>query len=144
VIASIPPDPKQPTVMASAHDLYIELNPPKPDVQVAGEGADQGPPIPPMRVTGVVLGNVVSAVLQLGDGNNAQFVNVVPGKMIPEGNPVYRVASIESGTVTLVRRWEEGNRKGVQRIEVTLSGSSNRGGAGGPSFGGGSPAGDFN
>lgn len=146
VIGSIPPKPGQPTVMATAHDLFLELNPPKPDVEVAGEGADQGPPIPPMRVSGIVLGNVVSAVLQLGDGNNSQFINVVPGKMIPEGNPVYRVASIENGSVTLVRRWEEGNRKGVQRIEVTLSGSANRGGGNfGGGGGGGVPAsGEFN
>jgi hypothetical protein len=144
VIGSIPPDPKAPTIMSTPHDLFLELNPPKPEVEVAEQGADQGPPIPPMRVSGIVLGNVVSAVIQLGDGNAAQFINVVPGKMIPEGNPVYRVASIENGTVTLVRRWEQGNRKGVQRIDVTLAGSSNRGGGNFGGGGGGVSAPDFN
>ena len=137
VILSIPSPPNAPTEYASAHDLFVELNPPKPEVEVSEQGADQGPPIPSMRVSGIVLGNVVSAVIQLGDGNAAQFINVVPGKMFPESNPVYRVASIENGAVTLVRRWEEGNRKGVQRIEVTLSGSRGGGNSGGPSFGGG-------
>jgi hypothetical protein len=49
---------------------------------------------------------------------------VIPGKMIPESNPVYRVERIEQDKVHLTRRWEMGTRKGTQKIEVLVAGSS--------------------
>jgi hypothetical protein len=104
---------------ALAHDIYNELNPPKP--QVVGEGEEEGgPPVPPMRVAGVMMGAQVSAIMQVG----SEHFQVIPGKMIPESNPVYRVERIEQDKVHLTRRWEMGTRKGTQKIEVLVAGSS--------------------
>lgn len=119
VLASIPRPTQGPVVLAEAHDLWKELNPPKPPEQV-DTTEDAGPPVPPMRVTGIVLGSQVAAVLQIG----SQYMQVTPGRMIPEGNPVYRVERIETDRVVLTRRWQAGERKGVQRIEVNLAGGA--------------------
>ena len=125
VIGSIPPPPppaKPPVFLSPEVPLYEELRPPEPP-QVA-ENDNDGPPIPPMRVAGIVFGSQVSATLQIGD----QYFQATPGKMLPEGNPIFRVDRVEQDRVILSRRWEEGQRKGVQRIEVALSsGTGSRG-----------------
>lgn len=142
VIRSIP-DTERPVFLADAHPLYQELYKPKETVAVSDD-ENEGPPVPPMRVTAVVLGSQVSALMQIG----GEFFSVVPGQSIPSrDNPIYRVEQIEAGKVVLTRRWEEGSRKGVQRIEVPISQAAGGGGAqrGGPRFGSpsglGSPAG---
>jgi hypothetical protein len=119
--------------IAEAHPLYQELNPPKPQVQLATDDND-GPPVPAMRVSATVEGFQVAAILQMGD----QYFQVTPGKMIPDDNPVFRVEKIEKDKVLLTRRWRLGNRKGVQRITVPLVGSATQT-AGTP--GGGFPGG---
>lgn len=107
------------TVNSLPHDLYSELSPPKPAVANEGE-EDGGPPVPPMRVAGVMMGAQVSAIMQMGN----ETFQVTPGKMIPESNPTYRVERIEQDKVFLSRRWEFGPRKGTQKIEVGLAGSA--------------------
>lgn len=112
--------------VASSHDLYAEIRPPKPAVQQDG-GEDGGPPIPAMRVSGVVQGtSQITALLQIG----SEFIQVTPGAMIPRDNPVYRVERIERDKVVLTRRWEQGEKKGTQRIEVSLAGNAPAAGAG--------------
>jgi hypothetical protein len=126
------PQPKE--SVAPELDVYKELYKPKADVKVtSGEDQNDGPPIPAMRVAGVIFGSSAgpTATMQIGD----QFIQVTPGKMIPEGNPVFRVERIEQEKVVLSRRWEMGSKHGVQRIEVTLAGSAGR--AGGAGFAGG-------
>lgn len=117
VIDNIPVD-KKPDVLAQEHRIYQdELYKPKPPVDVTKDEPGEGPPIPTMRVAGVVYGKQISATLQIGD----QYMQVTPGQMIPASNPIYRVDRIEQETVHLSRRWEMGERKGVQRIEVGLT-----------------------
>lgn len=133
---SVPRPPPTPEAVADAHDLYQELNPPKPPVQVVDDAGDTGgPPIPPMRVAGFVEGAQLSAILQIGSGVGGTYVQAIPGKVIRYGAFSYRVESLEQGKVTLVNRWEIGNRKGTQRIEVTLQAAANRL-AGAPTVGG--------
>ncbi len=127
VLETIPKTPEQPDAVAPDHDIYAELYQPKSEVQLSDDETD-GPPIPSMRVTGIILGNQVSALMQIG----SEFMQVTPGKWIPnDTNPIYRVERIEQGKVVLTRRWEEGNRKGVQRIEVGIAGTGGQGRAGG-------------
>lgn len=136
VLDSIPDPPPPPDVAAQAHNIYVEeLYKPKPVTQVGDQEENEGPPIPTMRVAGVVYGRQVSATLQIGQ----QYMQVTPGQMIPASNPVYRVESIEQDTVHLSRRWEMGSRKGVQRIEVGLSARAAT--PGGGAFNGGGAAG---
>jgi hypothetical protein len=96
-----------------------------------------------MRVAGIVQGSdQLSAMIQMGD----VFMQVTPGNMIPEGNPVYRVERIEPSKVVLTRRWEMGERTGVQRIEVALANgqSQNQGfGMSGAGYPGGGMAGGY-
>lgn len=131
VIGSIPPPPTRPeaVVVAPELDVYKELYTPENEPLVSGDESTDGPPIPPMRVAGVIFGNRAgpTATLQMGE----QFIQVTPGKMIPEGNPVYRVERIEQDKVVLTRRWEMAGREGVQRIEVSLAGSASRPAGGG-------------
>jgi hypothetical protein len=104
--------------LAFPHDIYQnELY--KPPLPVTPGDDDQGgPPVPAMRVAGIVQGtDQLSAMLQMGDA----FLHVTPGNMIPEHNPIYRVERIEPDKVILTRRWEVGTRKGTQRIEVALA-----------------------
>jgi hypothetical protein len=117
VIASIPPDPEAPSIDAPAHHLWQELNPPQPS-DPAADAVGGGPAVPAMRLSGVIIGHQVSALLDL----NGEHLHITPGKMIPEENPVFRVESIERDKAILTRRWEMGGRKGVQRIEVIQSG----------------------
>jgi len=134
----VPPDL---TIPGPQENLYFELSPPKPASPVEqGEGL-AGPPIPAMRVSAIVRGDQITALLQIGE----QFVQVTPGIMVPKNNPVYRVERIENERVILVRRWTEGTRKGVQRIEVTLQGAAQQAGGGTftPSPGPGGPAPNF-
>lgn len=136
-IGSIPKPvgpPELPETMAPELHVYSELNPPKPKDVVEDDDV-AGPPIPPMRVAGVVFGNQVTATLQIGD----QFLQVRPGQMIPDGNPVYRVERIEQDRVELVRRWQRGDKKGVQRFEVTLQGGAQQRNPGSGFYGGGRP-----
>jgi hypothetical protein len=116
VIDSVPTIDLPPT-LAAPHNLFAELYTPKPPEGVS-EDEGEGPPVPPMRVAGIIHGNdQLTAMIQMGD----VFMTVTPGNMIPEGNPVYRVERIEQDKVFLSRRWELGDRKGVQRIEVALA-----------------------
>lgn len=146
VLDSVPPPPEGPVAMAQMHNIYVEeLYKPKPVVLVDDQEDTAGPPIPTMRVAGVVYGRQVSATLQIGQ----QYIQVTPGQMVPASNPIYRVDSIEQDTVHLSRRWEIGNRKGVQRIEVGLAARAASPGGGGfggapggyPGSGGGYPGG---
>lgn len=131
VLKSIPEPPNAPEAMSPKHDLYTELYEPPASVTVSDD-ENEGPPVPPMRVTGIILGTQVSALMQIG----GEFLQVTPGKWLPnENNPIYRVERIEQGKVILTRKWEEGNRKGIQRIEVGISGAA--GGGTGPRPGGG-------
>jgi hypothetical protein len=135
VVDSVPDMAEQAPIPA----LYDEIGPRKPPIRELGEGLE-GPPVPPMRVAGIVEGQQISAIMEIG----AAWIQVTPGKMIPEGNPVYRVESVERDKVVLTRRWEIGDQKGVQRIEVALQSRDTGGafpGAGGP--GGGPPPGAF-
>jgi hypothetical protein len=139
-INSIPPPPAPPEDKSVAPELHVyqELYKPKDKLAVTtGEDQNDGPPIPAMRVAGVIFGSAAgpTATMQIG----SEFIQVSPGKMIPEGNPVYRVERIEQDKVVLTRRWEMGSRTGVQRIEVTLAGSAPQ--AGGGAFGGGAMGG---
>jgi len=146
VLDSVPPPPEGPVAMAQMHNIYVEeLYKPDPPVLVDDQDDTDGPPIPTMRVAGVVYGRQVSATLQIGQ----QYMQVTPGQMVPASNPIYRVDSIEQDTVHLSRRWEIGNRKGVQRIEVGLAARAASPGGGGfggapggyPGAGGGYPGG---
>ncbi|HEU4754747.1 MAG TPA: hypothetical protein VFU47_16685, partial [Armatimonadota bacterium] len=130
VLDSIP-DIQIPPTLAAPHDLYRELYTPKPQTDVAADEND-GPPVPPMRVAGIIQGSdQLTAMIQMGD----VFMTVTPGNMIPEGNPVYRVERIEPSKVVLTRRWEMGERKGTQRIEVALAnGAQTQPAAYGPGF----------
>ena len=137
VLKSIPTPPTSPEAVAPAHDIYNELYEPPPSVTVSDD-ENEGPPVPPMRVTGIILGTQVSALMQIG----GEFLQVTPGKWLPnDNNPIYRVERIEQGKVILTRKWEEGNRKGIQRIEVGISGAS--GGGSGFRPGGGTRPGMF-
>jgi hypothetical protein len=128
VLDNIPAIAGPPEVTAQEHRIYQdELYKPKPPVQVDDQDDREGPPIPTMRVAGVVYGKQVSATLQIGE----QYMQVTPGQMIPASNPLYRVDRIEQETVHLSRRWEMGTRKGVQRIEVGLAARAASPGAGG-------------
>jgi len=98
--------------------------PPDPGPVTLGE-SQPGPPIPAMRVAAIQQGAQVSAVLQIG----GEFMQVTPGKRIPEGQPVYWVERIEGDRVILVRRWEANGAHGTQRIEVTLQGATPQGGS---------------
>src|SRR5207249_1705161 len=84
----------------------------------------------PMRVAGIVLGSAVSAIIQIGNDH----IQVTPGKTIPNGNMAFRVDSIEQDKVTLSRKWQEGDRKGVQHIEVSVAGLPGGSGMGTPAF----------
>jgi len=129
-----------PPTIAPELEVYKELYKPKP-VTTVSQDENEGPPIPAMRVAGVIFGQTAgpSATIQIGD----QYMQVTPGKMVPNDNPVFRVERIEQEKVILTRRWELGGRKGVQRIEVTLAGSSARpGGFGAPGAGGNGPGGN--
>ncbi|MFN3648092.1 MAG: hypothetical protein ACK47B_00820 [Armatimonadota bacterium] len=115
---------RQPEYLAPPQNIYAELYEPKPDEGVTvGEDDQGGPAVPTMRVAGMVEGSQIAAVLQIG----SQYMTVTPGKMVPEGNPVYRVDRVEKDKIFLSRRWETGGRKGVQRIEVGLRGSPEMG-----------------
>lgn len=116
VIASVQTPPEN---VAASHSLYAELNPPEARPQISTDD-QEGPPPPPMRLVGVIYGSVLSAMLQMG----SEYIRIKPGAMIPSENPVYRVERIEPDKVILTRRWEMGNRKGVQRIEVPLATSA--------------------
>lgn len=131
VIRSIDPY-RPPPDIGVPHGLYNELNPPK---YKGGNDPNEGPPIPAMRLTGVVMGSQVSGLLQMG----SEYIQVTPGKMIPENNPTYRVDRIEADKVVLSRRWEFGTRKGTQRFEVPLAAGSEPP----PFMGFGAPAGGF-
>ena len=138
ILGSIPPPPIfQDRTVAPELDVYRELYKPEPDqVVTTGEEGTEGPPIPAMRVAGVIFGSAAgpTATIQIG----SLYYQAAPGKMLPEGNPVYRVERIEQDKVVLTRRWEMQGKKGVQRIEVTLAGSpGSAGGFGAP--GGGYP-----
>ncbi len=125
---SIPPvvTNKAPEAISPTHDVYAELNPPEPPVQVS-EDEGEGPPVPPMRVAGFVEGAQLSATLQLGSGAGSRFEQVTPGKTIQFRGQTYKVERLEQNTVVLVNNWEMGNRTGVQRIEVTLAGAAGPG-----------------
>jgi hypothetical protein len=132
-----------PEFTAQAHNLYAdELHKPKPPLDPnASEDEDDGPPIPTMRVAGVVYGKQVSATLQIGE----QYMQVTPGQMVPASNPIYRVDRIEQEKVYLSRRWEMGSgdnaKKGVQRIEVGLTARAASPGGGAYGAPGGYPGG---
>ncbi len=157
VVRSVPQrDPD----LAPAHALYNEVMPIRATVNEQGDPLE-GPPIPAMRVTGIIEGQQIAAMLQIGGA----YITAVPGQEIPKDNPTYRVEAVEKDRVTLTRRWAFGDRKGTQRIEVPLAadpsqqaafgggfpggagqpggpgGSGGSGGAGGPRPGGGVPAG---
>lgn len=125
--------PPELAVVAPALDVYGELNPPKPvKLDTNLENAFE-PPIPPMRLAGVIYGDrSISATFQLGE----QFLQIVPGKMIPEGNPVYRIDRIDQDRVFLSRHWENGGHQGTQHVEVNLQGSMNGAGTA-AAYGGG-------
>jgi len=108
--------------------LYDEIKPQKPIVTETGDELE-GPPIPAMRVSGIIEGQQVAAMLHIGSA----YITAIPGQEIPKDNPTYRVESIEKEKVVLTRRWELGNRKGIQRIEVPLAAdpSQQLGGIGG-------------
>lgn len=108
-----------PENVAASHNLYAELNPPDQRQQISTD-ENEGPPVPPMRLVGVVFGRQLTGMLQMG----SEYIQVTPGKMIPSENPIYRVQRLEPDKVVLTRRWEIGNRKGVQRIEVPLAESA--------------------
>ena len=79
VLASIPEPPGQPKIVAQEHRLYQdELHTAKPVVDVSKDDQNDGPPIPTMRVAGVVYGKQISATLQIGD----QYMQVTPGQMV--------------------------------------------------------------
>lgn len=132
-----------PPSIAPPQSIYIdELHKPKPNTKVATDAAQEGePPIPAMRLAGVVYGEKVSATLQIGEA----FVQAVPGSMVPPTNPLYHVDRIEQEKVYLSRRWELAGHKGVQHIEVTLAGAPPRAGGftpGIPGVGGNGPGGN--
>lgn len=116
--------PKQKDPLADQHLLWQELQAENPKVTSTGvtEGEDApGPPVPPMRVAAIQRGAQVACIIQIG----SEYFHATPGKMIPDQTPVYRVEQIENDKAVLTRRWEDQGRKGVQRIEVSLQGSSN-------------------
>ncbi len=130
---------KPPADIGPQHGLYDDLNPRAKQKKIDSDEND-GPAVPPMRLLGVVLGAQISGLLQMG----SEYIPIRPGMMIPEGRPTYRVERIESDKVLLVNRWEIGDRKGTQRIEVPLApmtpaptfqpGSGMMPGGGGPGF----------
>lgn len=126
VLKSVPPvvEAAQPT--PPPQDLYSELNPPKPKKSVDTGDEGEGPPVPPMRVAGFVQGAQLSAIMQIGSGTGGRFLQALPGGKITYGPYTYKVERLEQDKVVLVNNWEIGDRKGVQRIEVTLSGSAGR------------------
>ena len=126
VARSVPPPPTAPEIFPPTHGVYQEINPPKPRTRVS-EDEGEGPPIPPMRVSGFVQGAQLSAILQIGNGTSAVFERAVPGKVIKYGDLTYTVERLEPERVVLVNRWEIGDRSGVQRIEVTMTGSGRSG-----------------
>jgi hypothetical protein len=128
VIKSIPIEKIfEDTTVAPPQDIWQELNPPKAAKEVVNaDEAGEGPAIPPMRVSGFIEGNQLSAILQIGSPPSARYEQAVPGKTFTYGPNTYRVDRIEQGRVILVNRWEQGEKKGIQRIEVTLAGSSGR------------------
>lgn len=128
-----------PPSIAPQLSIYVdELHKPKPSTKVATDSAQEGePPIPAMRLAGVVYGEKVSATLQIGDA----FVQAVPGAMVPPTNPLYHVDRIEQEKAYLSRRWELNGHKGVQHIEVTLAGAPPRAGGFAPGMPGGGPGG---
>jgi hypothetical protein len=126
VIKSIPEDPKVPDALSPAHEIYAELNPPKPPVSVSEDDGD-GPPIPPMRVAAFVEGAQLSAMLQIGNPPGARFEMVTPGKSVQYLGQTYKVERLEHNRVVLANNWEIGQRTGVQRIEVGLSGGARAG-----------------
>lgn len=128
VMKEVPPPPTMPEYIADRHALYEELNPTKPSTRVVSgfEDEEGGPPIPPMRVAGFVEGSQLSAILQIGSGLSGTYINATPGKMIEYAGNTYRVESIEQGKVSLVNRWEIGDRKGTQRIDVELANAATR------------------
>lgn len=123
ILRSIPEIQKPNDPLPPQQELYAELNPPEPPVSIATDEGE-GPPVPPMRVSGFVQGAQLSAIVQLGSGPGSRFEQAVPGKTLKYGQYSYKVERLEQDKVVLVNRWEQGNRKGVQRIEVTLAGSA--------------------
>ena len=160
LLAVVKSVPQQDPDLAPAHALYNEVMPIRATVNEQGDPLE-GPPIPAMRVTGIIEGQQIAALLQIGGA----FITAVPGQEIPKDNPTYRVEAVEKDRVILTRRWAFGERKGTQRIEVPLAGDPSQqagfgggfpggaglrggsggpagsGGAGGPRPGGGVPAG---
>ena len=112
-----------PDVYAPRLDIFRDLNPPRSDV--VAEGEDEGPPIPPMRVAGILQGRVVAAILQVG----GQTIGPIsPGQMVLD---TYRLERIEPERVILSRDYEVRGRTKKQVIEVTLAGIPGTAGAGG-------------
>lgn len=88
---------------------YFELPEEQPDESEIFD------PQPPRRVSGIVLGESVYAIIQMETG---QTIIVRPGSKIQVGNVVWTVASIDEDKVVLRR---EGNRQ-PKTIIIRLSG----------------------
>lgn len=100
-------------------------------------------PQPYRRLAGVVVGDSILALVDMGDGTGLKVIR--PGQNI-EGSE-WRVASIDSEKAVLVRSGNRTPRRIVVKLEApafgtSTPGSSFGGGMGsGPGFGGGRPGG---
>lgn len=113
--------PKPPELLdyPAQQNIYGELHTPKPPKGASDNDDLDGPPVPPMRLAGIIQGSDrLTAMLQMG----SSFMAVHPGQKVPDANEgPYRVDTIEPNRIMLSRRWEIGDRKGVQKVEVPLS-----------------------
>lgn len=100
---------------------------------------DYPEPQPYRRLAGVVVGDSILALVDMGDGTGLKVIR--PGQRI-EGSE-WRVASIDSEKAVLVRSGSRTPRRIVVKLEAPAFGTSTPGSTGGPSFGGGMPGPGF-
>jgi len=101
---------------------FVNYYEPPEEVQDESEIID---PQPPRRVSGIVLGEAVYAILHMGPG--APGIVVRPGTRIQEGPTTWTVVSIDEDKVVLRR---DGNRR-PNMVVVRLSGTLQLPGGGG-------------
>lgn len=117
--------------LGSAGGFALEINP-EEDAKEP-ENPPVLEPVPAWRLSGVIIGNGVMALLDTG----ARVYEIRPGMLVP-GQTEWRVASIDSERAVMVR--EPGSNKFPKTFDVTLQGPVGGGlrpGGGGNQGGGG-------
>jgi len=118
-----PPRPEPPPDSPEHDPIYYELNPPRPEGAAGSTVSEEfpEPPIPRMRVVGILHGNVISAIIEI-DG---QVITqpLTPGKTVRD----FRVERIEPNKVVLSRRYDAGGKSKQQFIDVVVGGAATSG-----------------